>query len=175
MDADSIAGRLRQVKDQNGWTAGQMAEMIGISRRTLESYMRRENAPLPGVEALRQIALGLRVSLDWLVLGDVDAALGGVLLVRLAAERAALPTLKNLIEAQRRKEVTPEPEFLAQEIGGHAAELAEMLITSGLTMVQIAQFIRASNNAAEGSLRSKISKLRKQIEELEAANPSSEG
>ena len=50
MDESSIASRLRRVKEQNGWTAGEMAALIGMSRRSLESYMRKENAPLPGVE-----------------------------------------------------------------------------------------------------------------------------
>lgn len=170
METNSIAGRLRQVKDQNGWTAGDMAERIGIPRRTLESYMRRENAPLPGVDALKQIALGLRVSLDWLVLGDEDAALGGVLLVRLAAERAALPTLKNLIETQHRNESIPMPQFLAQEIGAHAAQLAEMLVTSGLTMAQMAAFIKMSENAASDAMKDKIADLRSQIDDLKASN-----
>lgn len=166
MSSASISDRLRQLKDQNGWTAAQMAEMTGISKRTIESYMRRENAPLPGVEALQQIARGLGLSLDWLLLGDSDAALGGVLLVRLTAERAALPTLRNVIETQRRNEQIPEPEFLAQEIGGHAAELAEMLITNGLTQTQIAGFIKVSNDAAEADLKAKIKDLRDQIEAL---------
>ncbi|SDF33291.1 helix-turn-helix transcriptional regulator [Rhodobacter capsulatus] len=165
MSADSIADRLRQLKDQNGWTAAQMAEMTGISKRTIESYMRRENAPLPGVEALQQIARGLRISLDWLLLGDADATLGGVLLVRLTAERAALPTLRNIIETQRRNEQVPEPEFLAQEIGGHAAEMAEMLITSGLTMMQIAAFIKISNDAAENAMKAKLVELNNQLNE----------
>lgn len=168
MSADSIANRLRQMKDQNGWTAAQMAEMTGISKRTIESYMRRENAPLPGVEALQQIARGLSISLDWLLLGDAYAALSGVLLVRLTTERAALPTLRNIIETQRRNEQVPEPEFLAQEIGGHAAEMAEMLITSGVTMTQIAAFIKLSNDAAENAMKAKLNELRNQIDALRA-------
>ncbi|MDF3605453.1 helix-turn-helix transcriptional regulator [Paracoccus sp. DMF-8] len=171
MSADTIAARLRQVKDQNGWTAAEMATMIGISRRTLESYMRRENAPLPGVEALKQIALGLRVSLDWLVLGDVDAALGGVLLVRLAAERAALSTLKNLIEMQQHDELIPQPEYLAQEIGAHAAGLAETIVSSGLTMAQIAAFIQRSDEDMQKSMRKKIDEMKVQIADLERAHP----
>lgn len=171
MSTDTIAARLRQVKDQNGWTVAEMAKMIGMSRRTLESYMRRENAPLPGVEALKQIALGLRVSLDWLVLGDVDAALGGVLLVRLAAERAALPTLKNLIEMQQRDQLIPQPEYMAQEIGAHAAGLAETIVSSGLTMAQIAAFIEVSGEDMQKSLRKKMDEMKAQIEELERAHP----
>lgn len=166
MDESSIASRLRQVKDQNGWTAGEMADRIGMSRRSLESYMRKENAPLPGVDALKQIALGLRISLDWLVLGDEDAALVGLLLVRLAAERAALPVLENLMEAQRRNDPIPEAVYLAQEIGAHAAANAETLVTSGTTSVQIAQLIRLSTKQAEGTLKAKITAVRKELDDL---------
>lgn len=166
MDESSIASRLRQVKDQNGWTAGEMADRIGMSRRSLESYMRKENAPLPGVEALKQIALGLRISLDWLVLGAEDAALVGVLLVRLAAERAALPVLENLMEAQRRNDAVPEAAYLAQEIGAHAAANAETLVASGATSVQIAQLIRLSTKQAEGTLKAKIAAVREEIDEM---------
>ncbi len=166
MDESSIASRLRRVKEQNGWTAGEMAALIGMSRRSLESYMRKENAPLPGVDALKQIALGLRLSLDWLVLGDEDAALVGVLLVRLAAERAALPVLENLIEAQRRNDPIPEAVYLAQEIGAHAAANAEMLVTNGMTSVQIAQLIGLSTKQAEGALKAKIAAVRKELDDL---------
>ena len=179
MDESSIASRLRQVKEQNGWTAGEMADRIGMSRRSLESYMRKENAPLPGVDALKQMALGLRLSLDWLVLGDEDAALVGVLLVRLAAERAALPVLENLIEAQRRNDPVPEAAYLAQEIGAHAAANAETLVTRGATSVQIAQLIRMSTKQAEGTLKAKIAAVRKELDDLrgnlgEAANSTGE-
>lgn len=167
MDNSSISDRLRQLKEQNGWTAQDMADRIGMSRRTLESYMRRENAPLPGLDALKQIALGTRVSLDWLVLGDVDARLIGVLLVRLAAERAALPVLKNLYEATRRNEAVPEPEYLAHEIGAQAAEKADFIIASGTTSVQIAQLLGLSWKESEREMRSKIADLRRQIEEIE--------
>lgn len=166
MDESSIASRLRQVKEQNGWTAGEMADRIGMSRRSLESYMRKENAPLPGVDALKQIALGLRLSLDWLVLGDEDATLVGVLLVRIAAERAALPVLENLMEAQRRNDPVPEAAYLAHEIGAHAAANAETLVTSGATSVQIAQLIRQSNKQAEGTLKAKIAAVRKELDEM---------
>lgn len=168
MDQSSIASRLRQVKEQNGWTAGEMAALIGMSRRSLESYIRKDNAPLPGVEALKQIALGLRLSLDWLVLGDDDAALVGVLLVRLAAERAALPVLENLIEALRRNDSVPEAAYLAQEIGAHAAANADMLITSDATSVQIAQILRLSSDQAEGTLKARIAAVRKELATLRA-------
>jgi transcriptional regulator with XRE-family HTH domain len=166
MTEGSIASRLRHVKEQKGWTAGEMAELIGMSRRTLESYMRKENAPLPGVEALRQIALGLRLSLDWLVLGEEDASLGAVLLVRLSAERAALPVLENLFEAQRRNLPVPEPVYLAQEIGAGAATNAQMLVSSGMISVEIAQLIGRSTKQAEAVLKAKTDELRAQLAEL---------
>ena len=166
MAAGSISDRLRQLKEQNGWTAQEMADRIGMSRRTLESYMRREKAPQPGLEALKQIATGTLVSLDWLVLGDAHSRLSGVLLVRLAAERAALPVLTNLYESNRRKEPVPEPEYLAHEIGAQAAEKADFIIESGATSVQIAQLLGLSRSSFERTMKSKVADLRSQIEGL---------
>ena len=53
MQAPAISDRLRLFKEKKGLTAQAMADATGISRRTLESYMRRENPPLPGLEITR--------------------------------------------------------------------------------------------------------------------------
>jgi transcriptional regulator with XRE-family HTH domain len=92
-----ISDRLRSVKENNGWTAQEMADKIGMSRRTLESYMRRQNAALPGLEALRQIAQGLEISLDWLVLGKV-AAEDAARLTRLASRASFVEAFDYLLQ-----------------------------------------------------------------------------
>lgn len=169
MTDTAISLRLRQLKDQNGWTAQEMADLIGMSRRTLESYMRRENAPLPGVDALRSIAKGTGVSLDWLILGDEHALIMAMLLARLASERAALPVLQNLLAAAKRNDQLPLAEYLAQEIGAGAAEKARFIHESGATSVQIARLLRQTIDETDKAQATLSEELRKRIEQLEAA------
>ena len=65
-----IAGRLRQLRQRRNLTTVQMAEMTGIPKRTLDTYLREANPAVPGGEALEKLGRGLRVSLDWLALGE---------------------------------------------------------------------------------------------------------
>ena len=81
---ETVSFRLRTLRDRNGWTVADMAERTGIPKRTLDKYMLRSGASLPGFEALCSLSHGLCVSLDWLVFGSEGASEGAELI----AERA---------------------------------------------------------------------------------------
>lgn len=135
MAESSISDRLRLLKEKKGLTAQAMSDATGVSRRTLESYMRRENPPLPGLETLGQISKGLGVSLDWLVFGGLSSMTREILIARVCAERAALPIIRDLLGKSRDQMEQIVPEAIAVEVGTEAARnavlLAEELVTSG--------------------------------------------
>lgn len=166
MDDQKISDRLRLLKDEHGWTAQEMADAIGISRRTLESYMRRENAALPGLQPLALIAKHLGVSLDWLAGVGVEARLRDILLARVAAERASLPVLSNLIKTMEQGRPAPEAEFLATEIGSQAAQIADLMHEKVVTSVQMARLTKQFVTDAEGILLQRNAALRAEIERL---------
>lgn len=176
MTDQKISDRLRALKDQQGWTAQQMADATGMSRRTLESYMKRENAALPGLEALCQISRGLGVSLDWLAgVGDM-ARLRDVLIARVSAERASLPVLTTLISTLNEGKPAPAAEFMAMQIGAQAAQLADGMHQSATTSVQMAEQVKRFEDATEGvleqrtvALRDERDRLREEIKRLEDA------
>lgn len=169
MTDQKISDRLRALKDQQGWTAQQMADATGMSRRTLESYMKRENAAQPGLEALCQIARGLGVSLDWLAgVGDM-ARIRDVLIARVSAERASLPVLTTLISTLNDSKPAPAPEFMAMQIGAQAAQLADAMHQSAITSVQMAERMKSFEDEAEVTLRVERDRLREEIERLEDA------
>lgn len=64
---NGIAERLRALQVENGWSLQQMADVIGISRSSLQNHVRETKSQRPGVQALAQMARGLRVSSDWLL------------------------------------------------------------------------------------------------------------
>ena len=55
---NEIALRLRKLRDQSGWTVADMAERTGIPKRTLDKYMLRTGASLPGFDALCSLSKG---------------------------------------------------------------------------------------------------------------------
>lgn len=65
--AGSIDARLRQLHERSGMTILQMAEATGLSRNSLQNYMRTTNPQKPGVDAVAAICSGLRVTSDWLI------------------------------------------------------------------------------------------------------------
>ncbi|MDZ4096417.1 MAG: helix-turn-helix domain-containing protein [Paracoccaceae bacterium] len=89
-----LAARLRELQDRNNWTVADIAERTGLPKRTLDKYLLRQGASLPGFEALLQLSKGLGVSLDWLVFGS-DAASEPIALF---AERATFEVTKLLVE-----------------------------------------------------------------------------
>lgn len=66
-DSATVSARLRELRENRRITTQIMSDATGIPKRTLESYMLRKNAALPGLEALKRLSVGLGVSLDWLV------------------------------------------------------------------------------------------------------------
>lgn len=64
--------RLHELRISRGMTIQQMAELCGIPKSSMESYMRMTGAKRPGIDALIAIADGLEVSIDWLVGRAVD-------------------------------------------------------------------------------------------------------
>lgn len=93
---DDLASRLRGLRERNALTTQAMSDMTGIPKRTLESYMLKQNAPLPGLEALKRIALGLEISLDWLVFGGDKTGEDIARITRLSCRSAALPFLTEI-------------------------------------------------------------------------------
>lgn len=65
--SDDLATRMQKARHKSGMTIQEMADICGIPKSSLESYMRTTGAKQPGLNALVAIADGLDVSLDWLV------------------------------------------------------------------------------------------------------------
>lgn len=64
---DDVAKKLRALQDHYGLTLQDMADRCGLPKRSLENYMRAKKPQRPGLDALRSIADGLDVSVDWLI------------------------------------------------------------------------------------------------------------
>lgn len=156
MHDNKIATRLRLLKEKHGWTTQTMAEMTGLPKRTLDSYTRREGAPLPGLDALGKMAVGLGVSLDWLVHGQDLSAARAYLLVRLTAQQAALPVLRNLFDAMEKEVPLPEPEYLASEIGNNAGDLALGVTEEGINWKMTKALLDRSDGEIVRAMRSKV-------------------
>ena len=179
MQTAQISDRLRALRHRHGYTTQEMADMTGVSKRTLDSYMRREEPPLPGLDALKKMAEGLGVSLDWLVFGEEHDGARAYLLARMAAESAALPFLKNLYEAFARHEPRPEPSYIAMEIGTRTGELAQACAEYGLTWKFNQAVIKASERDLVEFLKVRIAELQdelakaKDLGEFEKSRPHS--
>lgn len=137
-----VAHRLRELRDQKHWTVADMAERTGLPKRTLDKYMLRAGASLPGFDALCALSKGLGVSLDWLVFGADSAGEG----VELFAERAAHHVVKLFSETLinyhlegRNPIVSADsilnlaPEEWAADLGFRAGEKARELVAAGTT------------------------------------------
>lgn len=166
MQDSSIAHQIRTLRARHGWTTQDMAEKTGLPKRTLDSYMRRENPPLPGLEALRKMAVGLGVSLDWLVFGEDFGGARGYLLAHMSARRAALPIVKNLYEAIEQKTPLPVAEYVAIEIGAAAGEFAKAVAAYGLTWKFTEAVVQDLNESLTKNLNAKEAELADQIENL---------
>ena len=66
-----VAQKLRSLQSHYGLTLQEMADRCALPKRSLENYMRLKKPQRPGLDALRSIADGLKVSIDWL-LGRID-------------------------------------------------------------------------------------------------------
>lgn len=139
---NDLSARLRNLRDTNGWTVADMAERTGIPKRTMDKYMLRTSASLPGFDALCSLSAGLGVSLDWLVFGAERAGQR----VELFAERAAYDVVKifaetllhyqeqgtDLFSASDRL-LGLDPEEWAADLAMRAAEKAKGLAAEGVT------------------------------------------
>lgn len=119
-----------------------MAERTGIPKRTLDKYMSRYDASLPGYEALVALSKGLGVSLDWLVFGRDFVGEGSELLAAMAAEELGRQYFEMILRYHHSGELplvsgeevlglTPEEwgADLAARVGQKANELASKGIT----------------------------------------------
>ncbi|MCB6178154.1 hypothetical protein LHP98_08420 [Rhodobacter sp. Har01] len=118
---------------------GQQEPQIWV---TLDKYMLRSGASLPGFEAICAISKGLEVSLDWLVSGADSAGDG----VELFAKRAARHVVQlfaatllrhraegavSLVDASTILKLAPEES--AADLGARAGEKARELVAQGTT------------------------------------------
>jgi len=141
-----LAFRLRDLRDRNGWTVADMAERTGIPKRTLDKYMLRVGASLPGFDALCALSRGLGVSLDWLVFGSEGAGKALGLIVNRSsgyAIRLLVETIlrehgagnDKLIVGERILNLTPEDWGI--QLGEIAQQEAEKLTSGGITLDEL--------------------------------------
>lgn len=169
-----LSSRLRKLRDQNGWTVADMAERTGIPKRTLDKYMLRSNASLPGFEALCALSRGLGVSMDWLVFGAETASDD----VQLVADRAAhdvcllfAETLLHYHREGREDLVTDErilrltPEEWAADLGMRAADIAKELVARGVTKSELLTWRQSRSERLHELLRDRVSVLTKDAED----------
>lgn len=139
---DDLSTRLRSLRDRKNWTVADMAERTGIPKRTLDKYMLRSDASLPGFDALCSISKGLGVSLDWLVFGADSASENVELLATRSAYEVVLMFTDGLVrqstEAGSRviigdQILTLTPEEWSADIAWRAGEKARELLLTGAT------------------------------------------
>lgn len=151
--ADDLAGRLRALRERRGWTVVDMAERTGIPKRTLDKYMLRSGANLPGFDALLAMAKGLGVSLDWLAFGTDFSCDGSELLATVAAERESLQYFETILRhassGDRPLAVGEEllgltPEEWAADLALRVGERAKKLARDGVTCEELLALRAAS-------------------------------
>lgn len=140
----SLSERLRYLQERNNWTVANMAERTGIPKRTLDKYLLRAGASLPGFEGLCSLSKGLGVSLDWLVFGADAASEPVELIADKAADTIGRMFFAGLLnqgkdKSKRETFFSAEailgltPEEWAADMGLRAGEEAAKLIRDGTT------------------------------------------
>lgn len=165
---ENLSARLRDLRDQNGWTVADMAERTGIPKRTLDKYMLRTDASLPGFDALCALSKGLGVSLDWLVFG----AEGSSKSVELISEQAAYKTVLMFAEvilrefhAKNEKFVVGErilnmtPEGWADYFSSLAGEEAHKLVLDGVSLSGLLDWERRKRERGSELFRDMVEDL----------------
>lgn len=165
---NDLAHRLRSLRDQNGWTVADMAERTGIPKRTLDKYMLRSGASLPGFDALCALSRGLGVSLDWLTFGAGPASEA----VELFAERAANDVVKMFAETLLKHQAEGEtdivgngnvlrlsPEEWADDLGWRVGLNARKLVRDGTTLEDLLEWKRRRSDRARELLHDRIAAL----------------
>jgi transcriptional regulator with XRE-family HTH domain len=164
MMASDLAQRLRTLRDRERWTVADMAYKTGIPKRTLDKYMLREGASLPGFEAVLALSQGLGVSLDWLLLGEERSAELSALLANHASTEAG----KTIFEGLHRfaREGTPaldgemlfglHPEVWAAELGARIAEVAKELAREGVSAATLQERLRQDSERLNETLQDRL-------------------
>lgn len=165
MAEDTFSARLRGLRERNNWNARIMSEKTGIPKQTLESYMSLKAGPLPGLDALKKIALGLEVSLDWLVFGAQPVGDDVAQIVRLSAMSGALPCFELLLNKLQQGEAVLRsdgtllgltPQEWAADIGWRAGEKAKAIAEAGTSRATLAVAERAMKSDLEGVLKDRF-------------------
>jgi transcriptional regulator with XRE-family HTH domain len=163
-----LSSRLRELRDRNGWTVADMAERTGIPKRTLDKYMLRSCASLPGLEAICALSSGLGVSLDWLVFGSEGSSTATGLIVRKASSYAVrlftetmlrehIAGNHRIISGERILNLTPEQ--WAIDLGLRAQEEAQSLIASGVTLAELLVWEAAQKERASELFNDMVEQL----------------
>lgn len=150
--ASDLAARLRMLRQKNGWTTVEMSYRCGLPKRTLEKYMLRDGASLPGFDALVSMSKGFGVSLDWLVFGSEAAGETVQLLVNRCASEAGQTVFETLLRYFKSGEL---PAFSGEQIlnlsveewasvvGNEAAKKARELSDQGVTKEELLMWERS--------------------------------
>lgn len=163
-----VSTRLRDLRDRNSWTVADMAERTGIPKRTLDKYMLRQGASLPGLEALCALSRGLGVSLDWLLFGTEVASESLELLADRSTHHVVSLFAETLLHYRREGRldiVTNErilnmsPEELAADLGTRAAEKVRELLAAGTTKEDLLRWRAARSERLSELLRERIEAL----------------
>ncbi len=65
---NSVGGRIKIIRKAYGLTQGELAERLGYTKRQVQRWETDEVSPKTGV--LRAFGIDLRISADWLVVGE---------------------------------------------------------------------------------------------------------
>lgn len=169
MALETFSDRLRMLRASSKWTAQSLSDRTGLPKRTIESYLLKENAPTPGIDALKKLSDGLGVSIDWLVGGEEQQARRVAGLTQYCAEDASMKTLAALYEAIERKTPLPDKEYLAIEIGVNAGLHARSIVAEGVSDRLIAAVSKMERIEKLNVIREHAKALRSRIRDLEEA------
>ncbi|MGB0661356.1 MAG: helix-turn-helix domain-containing protein [Mangrovicoccus sp.] len=134
-----IAARLRQIQKVRNWTVQQMADAVGMPKRSLENYMRLNDAQKPGIEAAARLSSALGVSLDWLVMDTRKYEQAQEEFVKVAARFAAVSFAREITNHHLLgEEVLSErtilgmtPEECGALVGNAAVTFARIMLENG--------------------------------------------
>ena len=169
--SDEVSNRLRILRDRNNWTVADMAERTGIPKRTLDKYMLRQGASLPGLEALCALSRGLGVSLDWLVFGVTSASENIELIVDRAADHVVNLFAETLLRYNREgradlisseRILNLSPEEWAADLGQRAAEQANAILAEGVAKEELLRWRAARKERMTELLRDRFDELTEQ-------------
>lgn len=163
-----LSSRLRELRERNNWTVADMAERTGIPKRTLDKYMLRQSASLPGFDALCSLSRGLGVSLDWLIFGAEFASEGVELIADRAGHHVAMLFAETLLKyhSEGRTDLVTatqilslSPEEWATDLGIRAGEFAAALVKQGVTKEDLLKWRTANAERARELLRDRVAAL----------------